>query len=159
VVAGGIDDADLKAMLGYDLGVAITGSETIGTTVIITEGFGDIAMAEATFKLFGRFEGAAAAVNGATQIRAGVMRPEIVIPLVAEAPSGEAMIAHGGGVLSEGSRVRVIRDPYFGMRGQVSSLPHEPQLLATGSRARVLEVTFEDGRRVVVPRANVEITA
>ncbi|MCI0366307.1 MAG: hypothetical protein L0219_20790, partial [Phycisphaerales bacterium] len=51
VVTGGIDDQDLKTFLGYDLGVAITGSEKVGLTIIITEGFGEIAMAERTFKL------------------------------------------------------------------------------------------------------------
>ena len=30
VVSGGIDDQDLKEILGYDLGVAVTGTETIG---------------------------------------------------------------------------------------------------------------------------------
>ena len=57
VVAGGIDDEDLKEILGYDLGVAITGTERIGVTVVVTEGFGDIAMAERTFDLLRRHEG------------------------------------------------------------------------------------------------------
>ena len=81
IISGGMDDEDLKEILGYDLGVAVTGSEHIGTTLIITEGFGDIAMAERTFNLLKEREGSEAAVNGTTQIRAGVMRPEIVIPL------------------------------------------------------------------------------
>ena len=51
VVAGGIDDQDLKEFLGYDLGVAITGSERTGLTLIVTEGFGDIAMAGRTYEL------------------------------------------------------------------------------------------------------------
>ena len=34
----GSNDEDLKKLLGYDLGVAITGSEEIGITLIITEG-------------------------------------------------------------------------------------------------------------------------
>ena len=38
LVTGGIDDQDLKTFLGYDLGVAITGSEKVGLTIIITEG-------------------------------------------------------------------------------------------------------------------------
>ncbi|MFM7135432.1 MAG: hypothetical protein ACKO0W_14085, partial [Planctomycetota bacterium] len=79
IIAGGIDDSDLKAILGYDLGVAITGTEKIGLTIVVTEGFGDIAMAARTFALLKGFEGREASVNGATQIRAGVMRPEIVI--------------------------------------------------------------------------------
>src|SRR4029079_18816681 len=32
VVSGGIDDADLEKFLGYNLGVAITGSEKVGLT-------------------------------------------------------------------------------------------------------------------------------
>ena len=72
LVSGGIDDQDLKETLGYDLGVAVTGSEKIGLTLIVTEGFGDIAMAERTFRLLASRAGAPAAVNGATQIRAGV---------------------------------------------------------------------------------------
>lgn len=158
VVGGGIDDQDLKTVLGYDLGVAITGSEKIGLSVIITEGFGDIAMAQRTFALLRSHEGQEAAVNGATQIRAGVMRPEIVIPAARSTGGGDVGPAHGGGILEVGSRVRIIRDPWFGVLGSVSSLPHEPQVLPTGSRARVLEVACEDGKRVVVPRANVEIT-
>ena len=45
IICGGMDDKDLKDVLGYDLGVAITGSERIGLTVILTEGFGSISMA------------------------------------------------------------------------------------------------------------------
>ena len=59
IIAGGIDDADLRELLGYELGVAITGSEEIGITLVITEGFGSIAMAEQTFVLLkarGRYE-------------------------------------------------------------------------------------------------------
>ena len=65
----------------------------------------------------------------------------------------------GGGVLDIGSPVRVIRDPWFGVLGTVSSLPPEPQQLASGSKARVLEVECSDGRRLTVPRANVEIVS
>src|SRR5207249_3336564 len=49
LVTGGIHDQDLENLLGYSLGVAITGSEHVGLTLIITEGFGEIAMAERTF--------------------------------------------------------------------------------------------------------------
>lgn len=158
VIGGGIDDQDLREILGFDLGVAVTGTEQIGTTVIITEGFGDIAMAEGTFALLKRREGSSAAVTGATQIRAGVMRPEIVIPWPDQSMENvESSARMGGGSLEIGTPVRIIRDPHFGMLGSVVSLPPEPALLATGSKARVLEVQCRDGRRVLVPRANVEI--
>ena len=157
VVSGGIDDQDLREILGYDLGVAITGSERIGVTLIITEGFGDIAMATRTFQLFASREGDAASVNGSTQIRAGVMRPEIVIPLSEEEQLQDAEPAHSSGVLDVGTHVRVIRDPYFGTIGIVAALPSELFTLGSESRARVLDVEFASGEKVTVPRANVEL--
>jgi hypothetical protein len=156
IVTGGIDDQDLQQLLGYDLGVAITGSERVGLTVIVTEGFGEIAMAERTFRLLASREGADAAVNGATQIRAGVMRPEIIIPRAeGSAPAGESRSSEG--LLQVGSTVRIIRDPYFGLIGSVAALPPELQVLESGSRARVLEVAFGAGKGAIIPRANVEL--
>ena len=69
-----------RNFFGYDLGVAITGSEEIGITLVITEGFGKIPMAQRTFELLKSRTGAKTSINGATQIRAGVVRPEIIIP-------------------------------------------------------------------------------
>ena len=157
VLAGGIDDQDLKKLLGYDLGVAITGSERIGLTFIVTEGFGEIAMAERTFKLLASREGDAASVNGATQIRAGVMRPEIVVPLTPALLAQAREPARVGGYLEIGMPVRLIRDPYFGLIGTVGALPQEPQVLESGSKARVLEVKLPSGDSVTIPRANVEL--
>ena len=155
LIGGGMDDHDLKEFLGYDLGVAITGSEKKGITVIMTEGFGDIAMANRTFDLLKRYEGKEASVNGATQIRAGVMRPEIIIPL--EAGGVEEDSADAGGYLEIGKTLRIIRDPYFGIIGKVKALPAEPHVLGSGSKARVLEVELNSGESVIVPRANVEL--
>jgi hypothetical protein len=157
LVSGGIDDQDLKDILGYDLGVAVTGSERIGLTLIVTEGFGEIAMAERTFRLLASRNGAAAAVSGATQIRAGVLRPEIVIPTQ---PAGAASVRDEASLestLKLGANVRIIRDPHFGVIGKVSALPHELRILESGSKARVLEVAVDGAQRIVVPRANVEL--
>lgn len=161
IVTGGIDDADLREILGYDLGVAITGTEKIGLTIVITEGFGDIAMAERTFALLSGFDdgkgGREASVNGATQIRAGVMRPEIVVTRRAGDPEPSQGARPEEGALEIGTQVRLIRDPYFGLLGTVSALPSEPAVLGSGSKARVLEVKLGDGRSVTVPRANIEL--
>jgi hypothetical protein len=158
IVSGGIDDQDLRDILGHDIGVAVTGSEKLGITLIVTEGFGDIAMADRTFALLQRHAGRMASVNGATQIRAGVMRPEIVIPLEdGSAPAGGTGGGAVAGVLEIGTPVRVIRDPYFGLIGTVAALPEQPAVLGSGSKARVLDVALADGRTVTVPRANVEL--
>jgi hypothetical protein len=160
LVGGGIDDQDLKDILGYDLGVAVTGTETIGTTVIITEGFGDIAMAHRTFDLLQQHNGKDVSVNGATQIRAGVMRPEIVICLDGDSTKANSVTSAAvAGTLDLGIPIRMIREPYFGLLGSVCGLPHELQTLESGSKARVVEVQLADGRRLIVPRANVELIA
>jgi len=155
IVVGGIDDADLRELLGYDIGVAITGSEEVVTTLITTEGFGEIPMANRTFNLLKKFEGYPASINGATQIRAGVIRPEIVI-CQNKMDKGEAKASELVG-LTIGSQLRVIRVPYFGKIGKVVSLPHELTALQSESKARVLEVEFDNGERAIVPRANVEM--
>ncbi|GAH13284.1 unnamed protein product, partial [marine sediment metagenome] len=80
IVVGGIRHPDLINFVGYEIGVAITGEEDLGITLIITEGFGKMNMSERVFDLFKTFDGFEASMNGATQIRAGVMRPELVIP-------------------------------------------------------------------------------
>jgi hypothetical protein len=173
IVSGGIDDQDLRDFLGHDIGVAVTGSERMGITLIVTEGFGSIAMAARTFGLLASHAGRTASVNGATQIRAGVMRPEIVVPLGSDAgggtgaagaagagaPGARALAAGGAtaGVLEVGTPVRVIRDPHFGVLGTVAALPERPAVLDSGSKARVLEVAVEGGARITVPRANVEL--
>ncbi|MCK4414100.1 MAG: hypothetical protein KAY32_11195 [Candidatus Eisenbacteria sp.] len=159
VVAGGLDASDLQKFLGYDLGVAITGSEQLGVTVVVTEGFGRMAMAQRTFQLFQQHEGRSCSVNGATQIRAGVMRPELVISLP-ESEAGE--LARGKGLdmtggLQVGSPVRVIRAPYFGRLGEVTELPPALVTVESGAKVRILKVRFLDGEEVVVPRANVEM--
>ena len=157
VVSGGMDDEDLRDFLGYDLGVAITGTEDVNLTIIVTEGFGEIAMARRTFDLLASRAGADASLNGATQIRAGVMRPEILIPLTGEARTQDAVAKQKAGQLDVGRPVRIIRDPYFGLIGSVHALPPEPQTLDSGSKARVLEVKLDSGESVTIPRANVEL--
>jgi transcription antitermination factor NusG len=156
IVVGGFDDRDLRDFLGYDLGVAITGSEGLGITLVVTEGFGQIAMAQKTFELLKRHEGKLACINGATQIRAGVIRPEVVIPkdipaVPENVPKPEIM------GLTVGSPVRVIRQPHFGRLGRVSNLPAPLQQLESESSARVLEVEFDGKERAIIPRANVEM--
>jgi hypothetical protein len=157
IIAGGIDDGDLKKLLGYELGVAITGAEKLGITIIITEGFGRIAMANRTFDLLKEKEGMKVSINGATQIRAGVIRPEVVIPELEK-----SITANNDqelqGFLSIGTEIRIIRDPHFGELATVSELPVELQELETEAKVRVLKVKLKKtGEEIVLPRANVEI--
>jgi hypothetical protein len=161
LVTGGVLDTDIKKLLGYDIGVAITGHEPLPFTLIVTEGFGEIAMAKRTFELLASQEGREASVNGATQIRAGVIRPEVVVPkdgaLTLEDLEEPKESEFAAGELNIGTPIRLIRAPYFGSLGRVVALPPEPQEIETETKTRVLEAELVTGERVIVPRANVEI--
>jgi hypothetical protein len=178
LVCGGIAYQDVRELLGYDVGVAVTGNEAIATTLLLTEGFGEIAMARGTFELLASLEGKRASINGATQIRAGVIRPEVIVPDAGEgasaaeagagaeigakateavapelAPELAPVLAAG---LALGAPVRCIRAPYFGRIGKVAAMPVELFELPSETRVRVVEVDL-GGERVTVPRANVEV--
>jgi len=154
LVAGGMNYTDVTEIMGKAIGVAITGHEEIGTTLIITEGFGKMNMSARTFNLLKSFEGYVAAINGATQIRAGVLRPEIIIPHGETEELEKEELSAG---MVSGTSVRIIREPNFGAIGEVASLPVELQRVESGSKVRVLVVRLDDGTEVTIPRANVEI--
>lgn len=157
VVVGGVSDSAVDELLGYHLGVAVTGHEQLGLTLIVTEGFGRIPMAERSFNLLRQHAGENASVSGATQIRAGVIRPEVIISHPAsEVGAGEVPEA-AEGVLEVGGPIRLIREPYFGQLATVAALPEELQSIETEARVRVLVARLENGQEVVVPRANVEL--
>jgi hypothetical protein len=155
LVAGGVRDDDLKQFLGYDIGVAITGQEDITLSLMVTEGFGSLAMAERTFSLFRSLEGKEASMNGATQIRAGVIRPEVIV--ASAAPASGSPETASAMELRIGTPIRVIREPYFGLLGTVTELPTQLMIVESGSEVRVLRAKLQSGDEVLVPRANVEI--
>ena len=155
IVVGGFNYYDLKAVLGYNLGVAITGTEKLNTALIVTEGYGSIPMSESTFSLLKENDGKAASINGATQIRAGVIRPEIVIPIdsVNKEDDSKSKVPEG---IQEGSIVRVIRSPNFGKIGKVISLPAELNKMESETMVRVAEINI-NGKNILIPRANLEM--
>jgi hypothetical protein len=152
-ITGSIDDRALTEYVGHDIGVALTGDENVSMTLIITEGFGSLPISERVLQTLGRINGEVVSLNGATQVRAGAQRPEVIGPMC------EAVDAHElrERSLSIGARIRVIRVPYFGAMGVVMDLPHELSRIETGAEVRILVAKLDDGRQVAVPRANVEL--
>jgi len=157
MVVGALDDAALAGYLGYNIGVALTGDEKIPLTLIATEGFGDIPMGDRILEVLKPLDGMEVSLNGATQVRAGAIRPEIIVCHVGRSLEIESTAPVVGRGLEVGSKVRIIRVPYFGLRAEVVELPPDPCRLETGSYARVLRARLDDGRTVTVPRANVEL--
>ncbi|MDP2872728.1 MAG: hypothetical protein Q8P31_09345 [Bacillota bacterium] len=156
-ITGGMDHLDLVGFVGSEIGVGITGQEDVPLTIVLTEGFGGMRMADWTFDLLREHEGKLVSFNGSTQVRAGVIRPEVVIPLAGDdGPTSPEEIAPGG-QLASGSRVRLLRKPYFGAWGTVIELPLEAQRIETEATLRVARVKLEDGGEVTVPEANIEV--
>ncbi|MCF7823785.1 MAG: hypothetical protein K9N35_06385 [Candidatus Marinimicrobia bacterium] len=156
IVVGGFNYFDLEEILGYTLGVAITGSEDLVTSLVLTEGYGEIRMGSRTFDLLKQHHGKFTSINGATQIRAGVIRPEIVIPLDNADLKGSTNVSQVNEGIQAGSLVRVIRAPYFGRIGTVISLPPELQKMESETMVRVAEINIDD-EVMTIPRANLEM--
>ena len=156
IVVGGFNYFDLEEVLGYRLGVAITGTEDLATSLVLTEGYGNIKMSDRTFELLKTHNGKFVSINGATQIRAGVIRPEIVIPLKENDIPNDVDVDKERLGIEEGSLVRVIRAPYFGKIGNVIGLPPELQQMESETMVRVAQVNI-DGDDIVIPRSNLEM--
>ena len=156
IVVGGFNYFDLEEVLGYRLGVAITGTEDLATSLVVTEGYGNIKMSDRTFELLKTHNGKFVSINGATQIRAGVIRPEIVIPLKENDIPNDVDVDKERLGIEEGSLVRVIRAPYFGKIGNVTGLPPELQQMESETMVRVAQVNI-DGDDIVIPRSNLEM--
>ncbi len=156
VVVGGFNYFDLEDILGYTLGVAITGSEELATSLIITEGYGKIRMGQRTFDLLKEHSGKFASINGATQIRAGVIRPEIVISLAKEELKGDSKDVDASEGIREGILVRVIRAPHFGRIGKVVELTPELRQMESETMVRIAIIEI-DGKNVEIPRSNLEM--
>jgi hypothetical protein len=155
IVIGSIDDQDLDEFMGEALGVAITGQEDLGLSLVLTEGFGETPMRAQTFDLLAERDGHRASVNGATQIRAGVIRPEVVVP--EPGATWEARDESKTVGLAVGSPVRLIRPPTLGELAEIVELPEEPVEIPTEARVRVARVRLErTGEVLTVPRANME---
>ena len=155
IVIGGFNYYDLKEILGYNLGVAITGSEDINTSLIVTEGYGHIKMSRGTFSLLKENENNFCSINGATQIRAGVIRPEIVIPVKEDSLKSVKESKIGKGIVI-GSLVRVIRAPFFGLMGKVTELPSKLQKMESETLVRVAKINVGD-QDIIIPRSNLEM--
>jgi hypothetical protein len=80
VIVGGFDEKDLTELIGHELDLSDTGQDKIGFTLVVLGGFGTNPMDIEVFKLFKEHVGRLACVDGTTQIRTRMLRPEVVLP-------------------------------------------------------------------------------
>lgn len=155
----GCGDYDvLKEFLAADPLQATGPSADCPFTIILINGFGSLPMADETYAELASLAGRTASLDGTTQLRAGVVRPEVIVPVAVEDQVSERTAAPTA--LAPGMRVMIIREPGFGVIGRVKSLSSRPQPTASGALAPMAVVAAEsDGREWIVPQANLKVIA
>ncbi len=120
--------------------------------IIVLEGFGRIPLNPAVYKLLTTSEKRDAAVNACAWDRYNGDRPEVVIPLPAEAE-----MAPDTDEFKPGQQVRIQGAPYTGQTAAVVQVKPGSSTLQNGLRAPAAEVRFENGEKVIIPLANLDV--
>ncbi|NLC15590.1 MAG: hypothetical protein GX784_04600 [Firmicutes bacterium] len=172
LITGGMNQLDLVHVAGRELNTGLTGQEDADFTVVILEGFGRAAMNQESWEILKRYNGRIASIDGTTQIRAGVIRPEIIIdtgediqtclsesaaqpPVISDETNSVPPVTYAA--LQIGDRVRCTRPPYFGLWGTVEDLPEEPGEVECEAVLEAAKVRLDDGSLITVPQANLEV--
>ena len=79
LVAPAMDLSHWRTFFGDELGSAITGDEGLGFTLLVTRGFGEGSFSKETLSFLEKYAGETGSISGRTQIRAGVIRPFLLI--------------------------------------------------------------------------------
>jgi hypothetical protein len=150
VIAPGIDGKALTDFCGTQLNPAATGDEDVGLTMVFTEGFGALPMGTKTKNILRALVNREVSMSGVTQVRAGVIRPELIGPAV----DGMDDALTGRDIER---RVRILRGKYMGREASIVDEPAAPQRLPSGISTLVYKVKLIDSDEVFsVPRVNVE---
>jgi hypothetical protein len=167
VIVGGVDEAELRAFLGWDsvthwrTGVrswhlpALTEGQEQGLTLVVTEGFGSIPMSAPLFELLASHDRQEAFIEGATSLRGPLRRPRVVIPLSSRTPG--LQLDPPKPHLRPGATVRLLDQGHLGQTAQVQAVPAAPRRLASRARAAAVDVLLEDGSSASLPRTAVEV--
>jgi len=79
LIIAGIEMSDITEFIGKEIGVALTGNEDISYPIIVMNGFGKFKLDLDFIKVVKENSGKNCLLKPATQIRAGVTRPKVII--------------------------------------------------------------------------------
>lgn len=121
-------------------------------TIILMQGFGS-AMPDPLFESIAKHEGMLASLDGSTQLRAGVQRPQVLFPLNEELPSdySEPPLSEG---IRVGDRVILVREPYFGVSGTVLEKSAELMNTPAQTQAAMVKLKLDNGVEFLAPQQN-----
>jgi hypothetical protein len=122
--------------------------------IVITEGWGERAMAAPIFELLRSRNDAEAVVNASSGAR-GAARPDVFIPVL---PTGGAPIGPPPTLVAEvGAPVRLVSGAHLGETGKIAQVPAAPAALESGVLAWGAQVELISGSRLFVPWENLEL--
>jgi len=167
VIVGGIDEAELRAFLGWSSvrdwragnGTwqipAGTGNSQYDLTLVVTEGFGTQPMSAPLFELLAVHDRQEALIEGLTRLRGPMRRPRVVIPLSSR--TSGIQLDPPRPQLQAGASVRLLDAAHIGQIGQVRAVSSAPRRLSSRVRALVVDVVLEDGSILLLPRTDLEV--
>jgi hypothetical protein len=163
VSGGALDAATLAAAVQNKVGGIVTGSISSSLlsqvrasplSLLLTEGFGDMAMNASAFHVLQSYAGREGCLNPRMGTRWNQQRPELVVPLPAE---GRPPAPAYGAPLEVGTQVRALCAPYKSAVGEIVSLPPHHHRLESGIKALGAEVDLESIGKVFIPFENLDI--
>jgi hypothetical protein len=167
VIVGGIDEAELRAFLGWDSVAAwrtgthswhlpaLAPGQEQSLTLVVTEGFGNYPMASPLFELLASHDRQEAFIEGTTSLRGPLRRPRVVIPLSSRTPG--LQLEPPRPTLRPGVTVRLLDHEHFGQIARVRAVPAALRRLPSRARAAVVEIQLDDGSGITLPRTAVEV--
>ncbi len=163
ILVGGVlhDSRVLFRARQFRLGGLVVGSisaglrricERLDLPLVVTEGVGEVPMAEPIFYTLRTYHGRPAVISGTPDEEKDA---EVIVPLRTDEEPPTSVGAACS--LQEGARVRLTRSPYRGHLGEIVSLSESPRETGIGTRAEGAVVELPSGRRVFVPYVNMEL--
>ncbi|MBI4785656.1 MAG: hypothetical protein HY782_01230 [Chloroflexi bacterium] len=128
----------------------------LGLPVLVTEGFGERAMAAPIFDLLAAHQGEETSLNTTTSARGGV-RPEIFIPAISMSGAPLDPQSLSPLVAQVGAAVRVLDGIHEGALGKIANVPEFPQPMESGVSAWGADIQLAGGEQVFVPWQNLEL--
>lgn len=122
--------------------------------IVVLEGFGRIPMNTVTHTLLSTSGEREVTLNAQAYDPDTGTRPELIMPTEA---SGSPPLPIDLQRLAQGLKVRLLRAPYISMTGTISYMLPGLSRFESGLRAQGAEVELDNGEKVVVPLANIEV--
>ena len=111
-------------------------------------------MNQQTYNQLAALDGYKASISGKMQLRAGVLRPEILIPFGEVSSDDDIPSDDLFDTLAPGDQVLLIAEPHFGKIAKVLKVSSELKITDAGTRAPLAEIELENGLICQVPINN-----